>query len=124
MLYRSKSKLEDKKKQRIAARYDLSGKPTTEEKVRQLLYIKSNWRPILEECLIVSKEQKGKDGKFAGAWVMNGLRTQGITPPNNLRTLSSIGLIKLAGTARGGKRAYYTIPDLRGLSDALRKLNS
>jgi hypothetical protein len=125
MLYHSRAKLERKKKARITARYDLSGRPTPEEKTRRLLRAEPSWGPILRECIIVASQRKSEKGgtmKFAGAWVMQGLRAGGITPPNNLRTLSSIGIVKLTETTRAGNRAYYTIPDLKGVARALKDL--
>jgi hypothetical protein len=125
MLYHSRAKLERKKKARIATRYDLSGRPTADEKVRRLLRAEPNWGQILRECIIAAGQRKSTKGsvmKFAGAWVMQGLRAQGITPPNNLRTLSSIGIVKLVATTRAGNRAYYTIPDTKGVGRALKDL--
>lgn len=123
MLYYSKARKEKEKKKRLEARYDLSRNPTTEEKTRILLHAEPKWGPILRECIVVAKQRKD-GGKFAGAWVMNGLRAQGITPPNNLRTLSAVGLIKLLTTARGGKRAYYTLVDEKAIRRALLNFHS
>jgi hypothetical protein len=122
MLYHSKRKREDAAKRRIAARYDLTGRPTTKEKVRRLLLIKPEWALILHECVIVAKE-RNDEGKFAGAWVVQSLRTQGITPPNNLRTLTAIGLLRIEKIARGGNRAYYTIPNQKGVVKALKEFS-
>jgi hypothetical protein len=123
MLYYSKAKLERTKKARIARRYDLSGKPTIEEKLRQLLRFDLNWLPVLRECLFAAGRDK-KTRKFAGAWVMQGLRAQRITPPNNLRALSSLGILKLAETTRSGNRAYYTLVDQKAIKRVLDDFHS
>ena len=129
MLYHSRAKFErkkkDKQRQRIESRHGVSGRPTAEELVRKLVYVEPSWGQILRECLIVLGRRGVKSGgvmKFAGAWVMQGLRANGITPPNNLRTLSSLGLLTLLSTTRAGNRAYYTIPDVKGITRVLKNL--
>jgi hypothetical protein len=120
MLYHSKAKREKEAKKRLAERYDLSGRPTAAQVVRMLLHAEPHWGPILRECVIVA-EQRKESGKFAGAWVMQGLRAQGIETPNNLRTLARLGLLTLLSTARHGNRAYYTIPDPKSITKALKE---
>ncbi|OGZ05474.1 MAG: hypothetical protein A2845_05665 [Candidatus Lloydbacteria bacterium RIFCSPHIGHO2_01_FULL_49_22] len=123
MLYHSKAKLEKLKKKRIAARYDMSGRPTPEERARRLLHAEPIWGPILRECLAIADEKersKKSTSGFAGAWVMQALRAKGITPPNNLRTPACLGILKLVATTRSGNRAYYHIPDPKGLARALK----
>ena len=126
MLYYSKARLERIKKNRIAKRYNLSGQPTTEERVRRLIRVNKHFGPILRTCIAVV-EERGEETKetensrrFAGAWVMQALQVAGIPPPNNLRALASVGLIKLVSTTRSGNRAYYTIPDAKGITKALK----
>lgn len=128
MLYFSKARLERLRKDRITQRYNLSGQPTTEERVRRLLKVDRHFGSVLRACVSVA-EERGEEtkrtensGRFAGAWVIQSLRVAGIPPPNNLRALSSIGLIKLASTTRSGNRAYYTIPDAKGIARALKNL--
>lgn len=120
MLYHSKAKREKKARRRIAQRYDLSGRPTTREIVRLLLYAEPDWGPILRECIIVAQQRKD-EGKFAGAWVMQGLRAQGIQTPSNLRTLAKLGLLTLVHTSRHGNRAYYTLADAKVIHKALKE---
>ncbi len=120
-LYYSHARLERKKKARDAARVDRFGNPTVEENTRLLLRVDPDWGPIVRECLLLARQSK-PHGKFAGAWVMNGLRAQGIKLPNNLRTLAKYGIIINVGTARGGKRAYYTLADPKGTGKALKDL--
>ena len=120
MLYHSKAKREKKAKKRLSERYDLSGRPTTAYIVRLLLHTEPDWGPILHECIIVAQQRKDT-GKFAGAWVMQGLRAQGIPSPNNLRTLARLGLLTRLNTSRHGNRAYYTIPDPKAITKALKE---
>jgi hypothetical protein len=124
MLYHSKAKIENAKKKRIALRYSLSGRHTTEDKVRSLLHSDRDWALILRACLIAEQQKhsvKEREGQFAGAWVMHILRTEDILPPKNLRTLTSIGLLKRMAVTRTGNRAYYSIIDPNGLIKALKK---
>lgn len=113
----------------MAVRYDLSGRPTTEEKVRRLLRAEPHWGPILRTCISVLEERGAKARNstevdwFAGAWVIQALHVAGIRPPNNLRTLAGIGLIKFSTTTRGGNRAYYTIPDAKEITNALKRFH-
>jgi hypothetical protein len=120
MLYYSKAKREKKAKKKLAEHYDLSGRPTTAYIVKLLLHTEPHWGPVLHECIIVAQQRKD-DGKFAGAWVMQGLRAQGIEPPNNLRTLAKFGLLKLQSTTRHGNRAYYMIPDPKAITKAIKE---
>jgi hypothetical protein len=55
---------------------------------------------------------------------MQGLRAQRITPPNNLRALSSLGILKLAETTRSGNRAYYTLVDQKAIKRVLDDFHS
>ena len=64
---------------------------------------------------------KEHGGRFAGAWVMQNLRANGIVPPSNLRTLSKLGLLKLDATTRYGNRAYYTMPNATLIAAALKR---
>lgn len=120
MLYHSRAKREREKRAQIAKLHDLSGRPTTKEHVRRLLRAEALWGTILRECLSAANQS---GGRFAGAWAMQRLRARGVTSPNNLRTLSKIGLLKLLSTSRAGNRAYYSIPDPKGITRALNELN-
>jgi len=119
MLYHSKVRQKEKAKKRLVTRYGLPAHPTHEDRIRQLLLIEPSWELTLRECLTISKK-RSDDGTFAGAWVMQSLRAQGVTPPNNLRTLTSIGILKLGKTTRGGNRAYYVIQDRKNLAKVLK----
>lgn len=97
-------------------RYEVMGKLTPRERVRLLVHNEPKWRAVLRECLLIAKEHKGQ---FAGAWVMQSLRFQKIAPPSNLRTLSTLGLLKLEKKTRSGNRAYYTIPHREEIAKGL-----
>lgn len=73
---------------------------------------------VVRLCLEMSKRT---DNDFAGAWVFDRLKTEGIKMPN-LRSLSSYNIIKKTGGARGGTRAYYSMPDIEGVEKALKEL--
>lgn len=118
MLYHSKHLRMKKSNKKKRERYDVIGPLTPREKVRLLTYGDNKWRDILSACIIMNEEHKGR---FAGAWVMQLLRADGITPPSNLRTLSKFGLLKLDSTTRSGNRAYYTMPDAKLIASALKK---
>ena len=126
VLYFSKEK---SRKKRLRQQVDLSGRLTAEEKARRLLRAFPHWKPILLTCITVAKErgEESKNtkysGRFAGAWVIQSLRVDGIPPPSNLRTIATIGLIKLVSTSRSGNRAYYTIPDVAGITKALKEFH-
>jgi hypothetical protein len=61
---------------------------------------------------------------LCGRWVNNGLpaKARAEFGRRNLRTLARFGILVPTGeTARSGHRAYYTMPDARGVSLALRE---
>lgn len=126
MQYFSKEK---SKQKRLRQRVDLYGRLTAEEKTRRLLRAFPHWKPILLTCVAVAKERGEESksiknsGRFAGAWVIQALQADGIPPPSNLRTLAAVGLIKLVSTSRSGNRAYYTIPDVGGITKTLREFH-
>ena len=86
--------------------------------VKRLAVERPDWLPIVRECLILSKEIKGD---FAGAWIYKRVIGKGIKF-SNLRLLTSFGILKKEDTSRGGRRAYYSIPDPFGVESALKEL--
>lgn len=74
--------------------------------------------PVVRVCLDMAKHT---DNDFAGAWVFDRLKVAGIKLPN-LRPLSSYNIIKKTESARGGTRAYYSMPDIEGVEKALKEL--
>lgn len=121
MLYHKKKISAGRKIQKSRPRYDALGKLPPEEKVRLLLRNQPHWSVILRACIITLQQHKDKK-HFAGAWVMQLLRADGITPPNNLRTLSAIRLIHVDKKTRCGNRAYYTMPDVKAITKVLKDL--
>ena len=87
--------------------------------VKRLAREHPDWILIVEACL---EEAKQINGEFAGAWVLERTKGRGINWFPNLRLLVSYGILKREGTARGGRRAYYTMPDPRGVETALKEL--
>ena len=87
--------------------------------VKRLAREHPDWILIVEACL---EEAKQINGEFAGAWVLERTKGRGINWFPNLRLLVSYGILKHEGTARGGRRAYYTMPDPRGVETALKEL--
>jgi hypothetical protein len=69
--------------------------------------------------------EKNGSGIFAGSYVLQewAVRTGGPRwRPGGLRPLSAEGLIvNAAPSTRGGKRAYYQMPDRKGVEAALRE---
>lgn len=78
-----------------------------------------DWLPIVKVCLEEARETKGE---FAGAWVLERANKRGIRWFPNLRLLVSYGILKHEDTTRGGRRAYYTMPDPEGVEKALQEL--
>ena len=86
-----------------------------------------------EETLLLraacEQARRCEPGDFAGSWVLRELgRLSGRTGPvvtgdpswrPGLRRLSAFGLIEKTGTARGGRRAYYRMPDREEVERAL-----
>ncbi len=67
------------------------------------------------------QSRKCEPGDFAGSWVLREMEAQtgerAWRP--GLRRLSASGVIVKTGTARGGRRAYYRMPDRAGVEQAL-----
>lgn len=87
--------------------------------VKRLAKEHSNWLPIVKVCLQLAKE----DGEFAGKWVLDECQRREITKwfPG-LRRLVAYGILKHESTARGGRRAYYSMPDPEGTEKALKEV--
>lgn len=96
--------------------------------VRILARERPGWLPVVEASLKCAKEYE----TFAGKWVLEelkksgwlGLRSAGRSVKwlPGLRTLVTYGILRHEGTAKGGRRAYYSMPDLEGVEKALREL--
>jgi len=89
--------------------------------VKRLSKERPDWIPIVKECLECAQEYK----EFAGSWVLTGLeekRKEKVWKPG-LRTLVAYGILKKIRTTRGGRRAYYIMPDPEGVKKALQELD-
>lgn len=97
---------------------------TTREQVMRLLNEYPEERPVLRAAC--EQARKCAPGDFAGSWVLREMEQQtgerAWRP--GLRRLSAYGLIKKTDSARGGRRAYYRMPDREGVERALEELSS
>jgi len=89
----------------------------------RLLRDNPDWYPIvlaaLEEARFVSS------GIFAGKWVLDKAKRYGVTWVPGLRKLVSYGvLVKDGESTRGGRRAYYSMPNQEGVEKALAEIGS
>jgi len=88
------------------------------EAVIALLREHPNWRGVVKAAL--EEARTIKNDRFAGAWVLERAKKYGIHWIPNLRKLVSYGiLVKMGDSSRGGRRAYYSIPDMEGVEKAL-----
>jgi hypothetical protein len=94
---------------------------TTENAVRRLALEHPDWLPVLDAATAVAAEAEPHGGEFAGAWVVNELARRGSARwIPNLRILVSYGLLEKSGpSTRGGRRAYYRMPDRVGVERAI-----
>jgi hypothetical protein len=72
------------------------------------------WLDVVRACY----DQANQTQEFAGAWVR---RRLGHWFPS-LRTLARYGILEKVDTSRGGKRAYYRMPDREGVEKAMQEL--
>jgi len=94
---------------------------SSDEAVRRLAHEHPEWMPVLEAAVAVAERTEAHGGEFAGAWVLDEVRARG--GPSwfpNLRILASHGLVEKSGAStRGGRRAYYRMPDRAGVARAI-----
>lgn len=86
--------------------------------VNRLAHERPELLPVVRVCLDMAKTT---DNDFAGKWVLKKFRDTDIKL-SNLRSISSFGIIVKVGSARGGTRAYYSMPDIEGVETALKEL--
>lgn len=95
--------------------------------IMRLARERPEWLPIAEACVRCVKTSRGE---FAGRWVLQelertdwtGLSGDGKKWFPGLRTLVAYGILKHEDTVRGGRRAYYSMPDAAGVEKALKEL--
>jgi hypothetical protein len=97
----------------------------SEVAVRRLAREHPDWLPVLAAALAVAADAEAHGGEFAGAAVVAELGRRGTARwIPNLRILVSHGLLEKSGpSTRGGRRAYYRIPDREGVERALESLD-
>src|SRR2546422_11367719 len=92
-----------------------------ERAVGRLALEHPEWLPVLEAAAAVAGSVEEHGGEFAGTWVVDELARRG--SPRwipNLRILVSYGLLEKSGpSTRGGRRAYYRMPDRVGVMRAV-----
>ena len=85
-----------------------------------------DWVPVLQAAVKSARKSEPYGGEFAGHWVVLQLEQEtgsGAWVPG-LRLLASYGLIEKSGeSTRGGRRAYYRMPDRAGVEQALEQLD-
>jgi hypothetical protein len=84
-----------------------------------------DWVPVLQAACLQDRESEPFGGVFAGSWVLQKVAEQTGEPvwKPGLRLLVAAGLLEKAGeSTRGGRRAYYRMPDRTGVEQALEEL--
>ncbi|NQT67056.1 MAG: hypothetical protein HQ569_05720 [Actinobacteria bacterium] len=87
---------------------------------KRLLGEKPKWFPIVLETLGAAKKYE----EFAGSWVLREVREKREFYPlgPGLRALAAFGILKRTETSRSGQRAYYVMPDPKGVERALKEV--
>jgi hypothetical protein len=84
-----------------------------------------DWIPVLRAASEQARKSEPYGGEFAGHWVLRELEEQTGTRAwcPGLRLLVGYGVLEKSGpSTRGGRRAYYRMPDREGVEQALRQL--
>ena len=78
---------------------------------------KPEWLPALQAACESVRKAEQFGGEFAGSWVVSELeQLTGERWLPGLRTLAVYGLVEKSGpSTRGGRRAYYLMPDRPGV---------
>jgi len=95
--------------------------------VMRLASERPEWIPVLRAATERARKSEPFGGEFAGHWVLRELDEQ--TGSRNwlpgLRLLVGYGLIEKSGeSTRGGRRAYYRMPNRTAVEGGLRELDS
>lgn len=88
--------------------------------VMRLAHENPDWIPVVQAALDTAILVKTD---FAGAWVLNRAKELGKDWFPNLRILVTHGILKKEEVSRGGRRAYYSMPDKEGVVAALNEIN-
>jgi hypothetical protein len=98
------------------------------ETIRSVMHLASErpeWISALRAACEAARKAERYGGDFAGAWVVSELEEQTGARAwlPGLRTLAVYGLLEKSGpSTRGGRRAYYRMPDRAGVELGLREL--
>jgi hypothetical protein len=93
--------------------------------VLRLAYEHPDWVPVLRAACVQARKSEPYGGQFAGRWVLQELEheTGQRQWQPGLRRLVAYGLLEKVGeSTRGGRRAYYRMPDPDGVEQALARL--
>jgi SOS-response transcriptional repressor LexA len=81
------------------------------------------WHGVVAAALHEAKTIRG--GQFAGAWVLEIAKRHGVLWVPNLRKLVAYGILEKVGeSTRGGRRAYYSMPNANEVERALNDIGS
>lgn len=80
------------------------------------------WLPVLEAVVAVAEKAEAYGGEFAGSWVVDELARRDLPAwIPNLRILVRYGLLEKSGpSTRGGRRAYYRMPDRATVAETVK----
>jgi hypothetical protein len=96
-----------------------------QDAVMKLAYEHPEWIPILRAACAQAEKTEPYGGQFAGRWVLQEVQAQTgerAWQPG-LRRLVAYGLLEKAGeSTRGGRRAYYRMPNRTEVQAALKAL--
>ena len=84
-----------------------------------------DWVPVLQAACNWAQKAEPFGGEFAGSYVLQELKNMTGQPAwvPGLRRLVAYGLLEKSGdSTRGGRRAYYRMPDRTGIEEALEEL--
>lgn len=88
----------------------------------RLAYERPDWLPVARAACAQAEKSEPFGGQFAGSWVLKELESQTGERPwrPGLRLLVAYGLLEKVGeSTRGGRRAYYRMPDRVAVERAL-----
>jgi hypothetical protein len=94
--------------------------------VMRLAAERPDWIPVLRAAVDVARRSEQFGGEFPGRRVLQALGDQTGRPEwrPGLRLLAAYGLLEKSGeSTRGGRRAYWRMPDRAGIEVALRQLD-
>jgi hypothetical protein len=97
----------------------------TRDAVMRLAYEQPDWIPVLRAACAQAEKTEPYGGQFAGRWVLQELQQRTKRPEwrPGLRLLVAYGLLEKVGeSTRGGRRAYYRMPDRAEVEQALEEL--